>query len=75
MPANVDERPLLHRAAVNALNVTVMTIALPVGAALLTMSVLGREDMVFSSRVTAVTGVGVGLYNTGIAEKLVSLFS
>ncbi|MEZ5723218.1 MAG: hypothetical protein R3D59_17935, partial [Paracoccaceae bacterium] len=55
MPANLDERPLLHRAAVNALNVTVMTIALPVGAALLTMSVLGREDMLFSSRVTAVT--------------------
>ncbi len=75
MPANVDERPLLHRAAVNALNVTVMTIALPVGAALLTMSVLGREDMLFSSRVTAVTGVGVGLYNTGVAERLLSLFS
>ncbi len=75
MPANVDERPLLHRAAVNALNVTVMTIALPVGAALLTMSVLGREDMLFSSRVTAVTGVGVGLYNTGIAERVFSLFS
>lgn len=75
MPANVDERPLLHRAAVNALNVTVMTVALPVGAALLTMSVLGREDMLFSSRVTAVTGLGVGLYNTGVAEKLFTLFS
>ena len=75
MPANVDERPLLHRAAVNALNVTVMTIALPVGAALLTMSVLGREDMLISSRVTAVTGVGVGLYNTGMAERLFALFS
>lgn len=75
MPANVDDRPLLHRAAVNALNVTVMAIALPVGAALLTMSVLGREDMLFSSRVTAVTGVGVGLYNTGVAERLFGLFS
>ncbi len=75
MPANVDERPLLHRAAVNALNVTVMAIALPVGAALLTMAVLGREDMLFSSRVTAVTGVGVGLYNTGAADRLLSLFS
>lgn len=75
MPANVDERPLLHRAAVNALNVTVMTIALPVGAALLTMSVLGREDMLFSSRVTAVTGVGVGLYNTGVVERIFNLFS
>jgi len=75
MPANVDDRPLLHRAAVNALNVTVMTIALPVGAALLTMSVLGREDMLFSSRVTAVTGVGVGLYNTGAVNGLLSLFS
>ena len=75
MPANVDDRPLLHRAAVNALNVTVMTIALPVGAALLTMAVLGREDMLFSSRVTAVTGVGVGLYNTGVADRLLSLFS
>ena len=75
MPANADERPLLHRAAVNALNVTVMTIALPVGAALLTMSVLGREDMLFSSRVTAVTGTAMGLYNTGMAERLFALFS
>jgi hypothetical protein len=39
------------------------------------MSVLGREDMLFSSRVTAVTGVGVGLHNTGIAERLFALFS
>jgi len=75
MPANVDERPLLHRAAVNALNVSVMTIALPVGAALLTMAVLGREDMLVSSRVTALTGVGVALSNTGMVERLFTLFS
>ncbi|MCB1358956.1 MAG: hypothetical protein KDK53_21455 [Maritimibacter sp.] len=74
MPANVNERPLLHRAAVNALNVTVMSIALPVGAALLTMSVFGREDMLTSSRVTAVTGVAVALHNTGAASWLQSLF-
>lgn len=75
MPANIDERPLLHRAAVNALNVAVMTVALPVGAALLTMSVLGREDMLFSSRVTALTGTAIGLSNTGLAERIWSLFS
>ena len=48
---------------------------MPVGAALLTMSVLGREDMLFSSRVTAVTGTAMGLYNTGLAERLFSLIS
>ena len=75
MPDNIDERPLLHRAAVNAMNATVLVFALPVGAALLTMSVLGREDMLFSSRVTAVTGTVVGLANTGLGERLFSLFS
>lgn len=75
MPANVDERPLLHRAAVNALNIAVMTVALPVGAALLTMSVLGREDMLFSSRVTALTGTAIGISNTDLPQKFLSLFS
>lgn len=74
-PANVDERPLLHRAAVNALNASVMTIALPVGAALVTMAVLGREDMLVSSRVTAITGVGVALHNTGVIERLFTMIS
>lgn len=75
MPANINERPLLHRAAVNALNVTVMTIALPVGAALITMSALGREDMLTSSRVTAVTGVAVALHNTGVTGWVQALFT
>ncbi len=73
--AHTAHRPLLYRAAVNALNISVLAIALPIGAALLTMALFGREDMLLSGRVTALTGIGVGLKNTGAADVLLSLFS
>jgi len=72
---DIDAQPLLHRAAVNSLNAAMLVFALPVGAALVTLSVLGRESLGLSSRITAVTGAGMGVANTETAQTLLSYFS
>ncbi|RME17453.1 MAG: hypothetical protein D6801_03370 [Alphaproteobacteria bacterium] len=73
---DVERAPLVHRSAVNALNVAVMAFSLPVGAVLLTMAVLGRESMTFSARLAAVTGVGIGASQSDAAiQAIQSLLS
>lgn len=72
---DVDSQPLIHRAAVNALNATMLVFALPVGAALVTLSVLGRESLGFSSRITALTGSAMGVANSETAHNLLTFFS
>jgi len=72
---DIDNQPFIHRAAVNALNATMLVFALPVGAALVTLSVLGRESLGFSSRITALTGSAMGVANSETAQNLLSYFS
>lgn len=72
---NPEAQPLVHRAAVNSLNAAMLVFALPVGAALLTLSVLGRESLGVSSRVTAVTGAAISFSNSEMAQNLLAYFS
>lgn len=60
-PAGAPTEPLVHRSAIHALNAAMLAFALPVGAALLTLGVLGRESLAMSSRAMAITGAGIGL--------------
>jgi hypothetical protein len=62
--------PLVHRGAINALNVAVMAFSLPMGAFLMTLALLGRESLVMSSRVTAATGAGLGVSQSDTAMTL-----
>lgn len=67
---------LTHRAAINALNAAALVFALPVGAFLMTMAVLGRESLTTSARAMALSGAGIGVTHTDAAlQTLHSLFS
>lgn len=59
--AGAPTQPLVHRSAIHAINAAVLVFALPVGAALFTLGVLGRESLAMSSRAMAITGAGIGL--------------
>ena len=65
----------LHRAAVHTLNTSIMVFSLPVGAFLLTLSIAGRESMVLSSRLTAMTGSTIGLAQTEQLQTILSIFT
>ena len=73
--ADPETQPLVHRAAVNALNASMVAFALPVGAALLTLSVLGRESLGLSSRTTAITGAFMGITQGDTVLHLLRLIS
>ena len=50
------KEPLVRRITLYSLNTTLMIVAPPIGAALMTYSVLGREDSRTTARVMALTG-------------------
>ncbi|GGD33101.1 hypothetical protein [Sinisalibacter lacisalsi] len=70
-----ESQPIVHRAAVNGLNAAMLVFALPVGAALLTLAVLGRESLGFSARTTAITGSVMGASQTDVAQSLLAMLS
>ncbi|MBI1416658.1 MAG: hypothetical protein GC146_05475 [Limimaricola sp.] len=57
-----------HRLAIYAMNTTLLVAALPVGATMMTYSVLGREDMNLVGRAMALTGIILGLTHTPIGS-------
>lgn len=68
-------RPLVHRAAIQALNVTMVAFSLPMGAFLMTLALLGRESFAMSARMTAATGAGIGIaQDPGVAHFVTGLF-
>jgi hypothetical protein len=72
---NKTTQTTLHRAAIYTLNTSVMVFSLPVGAFLLTLSMAGRESMVLSSRLTAMTGSTIGLAQTQQLQSILSIFT
>ncbi|WP_102223533.1 hypothetical protein [Acidimangrovimonas sediminis] len=81
-----DSKPILaHRLSIYAVNTTLMLVALPVGAALMTYNVLGGEDAKLTARATALTGAAIGighaLLNHGmlghgaLAQTVISIIS
>lgn len=67
------DMPLEHRLAIYTLNTTLLVIALPVGAAMLTFNALGRESLTATARAMAITGVGIFYSQLPIAQKLLAL--
>lgn len=73
-PDRIDPRaqPLAHRITIYTLNTTLLVIALPVGAAMLTYNALGRESLSATARAMAITGVGLFYAKLPIAQQLLS---
>lgn len=74
LPDQIHAKPLVHRAAIYAMNSSLVAFALPVGAAILTYSILGRENLATTSRVTALTGAGLAFANTEVGAQVLSYF-
>ena len=62
--------PLPQRLTTYTFNATLLVVALPVGAALLTYNVLGREDLGVTARAMALTGAAIGFAQSGYGEVL-----
>lgn len=56
--------PLAQRLTLYTFNTTLMMVSMPLGAALLTYNVLGREDTRLTARVMALTGVALAFGRT-----------
>lgn len=68
------ERPNTQiRIAAHTLNSTLIIVSLPVGAALLTYSLLRGEDIQLSARAMAVTGTLLGLTQTPLGQQLTAM--
>lgn len=78
-PDNLEEvtsprdRPLAHRLSIYTLNTSLLIVALPVGAAMLTYNALGRESLTATARAMAITGVGIFYSQLPIAQKMLAL--
>lgn len=53
------KEPTVRRLTLYTFNTTMLMVSLPVGAALLTYNILGREDSRVTARLMALTGIGV----------------
>ncbi len=73
--AAATANPLLHRAAIHAMNAFVLAFALPLGATMMTLAVLGRESWVMSARATAVTGAFAGIAQSETAMHVLSFLN
>lgn len=67
----VDERPSTQmRLAVHAMNATMIVALMPVGAAMMTYSILRGEDMRFSGRMMAITGLFLAASQSQMGQQL-----
>lgn len=65
--------PLVQRLTLYSLNMTLIIVVAPVGAALLTYNALGREDMRLTARAVALTGFAVALSQTPFGAALATI--
>jgi len=65
--------PLAQRLTLYSMNLTLVIVAAPVGAALLTYNALGREDMRLTARTMALTGFAVALSQTPLGAALAAM--
>jgi hypothetical protein len=72
--AEVAERPSTQmRLAVHAMNCSLIAVALPVGAAAMTYSLLRGEDMRVSARLMALTGTLFALGDTSLGQTMLAM--
>jgi hypothetical protein len=69
-PVAVERPSTQMRLAVHAVNATLIVVALPVGAALLTYSLLRGEDMRLSARAVALTGAALGVLQSPLGQQV-----
>jgi hypothetical protein len=74
LPDPKNAVPFVHRAAIHSMNAAVIAFSLPVGAAVLTYSILGRESLGFTSRAMALVGTLTGVSHTGFASQFINAF-
>ena len=68
-----DTPPLSQRLTIYAVNTTLMLVALPVGAALMTYNILGGEDLKTTARAAALTGAAIGFAQTMLGHYVLSM--
>lgn len=61
------------RLASHALNCALIPVALPVGAALMTYSLLRGENLNLSARAAAITGTAVGFWQAGLGDQIAQM--
>lgn len=66
--AAIAERSLQERAAIYAVNASVIALSLPVGAAMMAYSAFAKEDFNTSARALAVTGALIGIAQTSLGN-------
>ena len=65
--------PLAQRLTLYSMNLTLVIVAAPVGAALLTYNALGREDMKLTARAMSLTGIAVAVAQTPLGMSLMQM--
>jgi hypothetical protein len=68
----IAERSVQERAAIYAVNASVVALSLPVGVAMMAYSALAKEDFNTSARALAVTGALIGIAQTSIGNGVLS---
>ncbi len=69
-----NQAPTVHRLSIYTLNTALILVAMPVGVALLTYNVLGRESFTTTARSMALAGFGVALaHTTSFGQALLAL--
>jgi hypothetical protein len=69
----VDERPSTQmRLAIHAMNATMIVALLPVGAAVMTYSILRGEDLRLSGRMLALTGLVLAASQSQMGQQVMS---
>jgi hypothetical protein len=70
----VDDRPSTQmRLAIHAMNATMIVALLPVGAAVMTYSILRGEDLRLSGRMLAITGLFLAASQSQMGQQVMSL--
>lgn len=69
-----EVQPATLRLAAHAMNATLIVIALPVGAAMMTYSLLRGENLNASARLLAVIGIAIGAESVGVGSGLMQFF-
>ena len=65
--------PLVQRLTLYSMNLTLIIVVAPVGAALLTYNALGREDLKLTARALSLTGIAVACAQTPLGMSLLQM--
>jgi len=70
---DTGKAPLVQRLTLYSMNLTLIIVVAPVGAALLTYNALGREDLKLTARALSLTGIAVACSQTPLGMSLLQM--